>query len=86
MYVVTFHYRFKMSLAHQGISKRVCESSSDTLQAEEIISLLRDIRQDTSRLEGVLTLMRNEDNSSLPLFPILFMMLQIQPSMRPTAK
>ncbi|XP_075295757.1 serine/threonine kinase-like domain-containing protein STKLD1 isoform X3 [Opisthocomus hoazin] len=56
------------------------------LNAEEIISLLRDIRQDTSRLEGVLTLMRNEDNSSLPLFPILFMMLQIQPSMRPTAK
>ncbi|XP_075628080.1 serine/threonine kinase-like domain-containing protein STKLD1 isoform X2 [Balearica regulorum gibbericeps] len=56
------------------------------LNAEEITSLLQDIRQDTSRLEGVLTLMQNGDNSSLPLFPILFMMLQIQPSMRPTAK
>ncbi|XP_054704644.1 serine/threonine kinase-like domain-containing protein STKLD1 isoform X1 [Grus americana] len=56
------------------------------LNAEEITSLLQDIRQDTSCLEGVLTLMQNGDNSSLPLFPILFMMLQIQPSMRPTAK
>uniref|UniRef100_A0A663FA80 non-specific serine/threonine protein kinase n=1 Tax=Aquila chrysaetos chrysaetos TaxID=223781 RepID=A0A663FA80_AQUCH len=56
------------------------------LNAEEITSLLQDIRQDTSRLEGVLTLMQNEDNSSLPLFSILFMMLQIEPSMRPTAK
>ncbi|KAM9595375.1 serine/threonine kinase-like domain-containing protein STKLD1 isoform 6-T6 [Morphnus guianensis] len=56
------------------------------LNAEEITSLLQDIRQDTSRLEGVLTLMQNGDNSSLPLFPILFMMLQIEPSMRPTAK
>lgn len=57
-----------------------------SLQAGEITSLLQDIRQDTSRLEGVLTLMQNGDNSSLPLSPILFMMLQIQPSMRPTAK
>ncbi|XP_010292411.1 PREDICTED: serine/threonine kinase-like domain-containing protein STKLD1 [Phaethon lepturus] len=56
------------------------------LNAEEITSLLQGIRQDTSRLEGVLTLMQNGDNGSLPLFPILFMMLQIQPSMRPTAK
>ncbi|XP_075026763.1 serine/threonine kinase-like domain-containing protein STKLD1 [Calonectris borealis] len=56
------------------------------LNAEEITSLLQDIRQDTSRLEGVLTLMQNGDNSASPLFPILFMMLQIQPSMRPTAK
>ncbi|XP_074911821.1 serine/threonine kinase-like domain-containing protein STKLD1 isoform X9 [Buteo buteo] len=56
------------------------------LNAEEITSLLQDIRQDISRLEGVLTLMQNGDNSSLPLFPILFMMLQIEPSMRPTAK
>ncbi|XP_074968787.1 serine/threonine kinase-like domain-containing protein STKLD1 isoform X5 [Phalacrocorax aristotelis] len=56
------------------------------LNAEEITSLLQDIRQDTSCLEGVLTLMQNGDNSSLPLFPVLFMMLQIQPSMRPTAK
>ncbi|XP_069626952.1 serine/threonine kinase-like domain-containing protein STKLD1 isoform X2 [Haliaeetus albicilla] len=56
------------------------------LNAEEITSLLQDIRQDTSRLEGVLTLMQNGENSSLPLFPILFMMLQIEPSMRPTAK
>ncbi|KAM6047157.1 serine/threonine kinase-like domain-containing protein STKLD1 isoform 1-T1 [Theristicus caerulescens] len=56
------------------------------LNAEEITSLLQNIRQDTSCLEGVLMLMQNGDNSSLPLFPILFMMLQIQPSMRPTAK
>ncbi|CAM9669123.1 unnamed protein product [Bubo scandiacus] len=56
------------------------------LNAEEITSLLQDIRQDTSCLEGVLTPMQNGDNSSLPLFPILFVMLQIQPSMRPTAK
>ncbi|XP_074779489.1 serine/threonine kinase-like domain-containing protein STKLD1 [Athene noctua] len=56
------------------------------LNAEEITSLLQDIRQDTSCLEGVLTPMQNGDNSSSPLFPILFGMLQIQPSMRPTAK
>ncbi|XP_074747360.1 serine/threonine kinase-like domain-containing protein STKLD1 isoform X2 [Strix uralensis] len=56
------------------------------LNAEEITSLLQDIRQDTSCLEGVLTPMQNGDNSSSPLFPILFVMLQIQPSMRPTAK
>ncbi|XP_010081764.1 PREDICTED: serine/threonine kinase-like domain-containing protein STKLD1, partial [Pterocles gutturalis] len=56
------------------------------LNAGEITSLLQDIRQDTSRLEGVLTPMQNGDNSSLPLFPILFMMLQIEPSLRPTAK
>uniref|UniRef100_A0A8C0EX39 Serine/threonine kinase-like domain-containing protein STKLD1 n=1 Tax=Bubo bubo TaxID=30461 RepID=A0A8C0EX39_BUBBB len=56
------------------------------LSAEEITSLLQDIRQDTSCLEGVLTPMQNGDNSSSPLFPILCVMLQIQPSMRPTAK
>ncbi|XP_009864332.1 PREDICTED: serine/threonine kinase-like domain-containing protein STKLD1, partial [Apaloderma vittatum] len=56
------------------------------LNAKEITSLLQDIRQDTSRLEGVLTLMQNGDSSSLPLFPILLTMLQIQPSMRPTTK
>ncbi|XP_068771209.1 serine/threonine kinase-like domain-containing protein STKLD1 isoform X11 [Struthio camelus] len=56
------------------------------LNTEEITSLLQDIRQDTSHLEEVLTLMQNGDNSSLPLFSILFMMLHIQPSMRPTAK
>ncbi|XP_035197781.1 serine/threonine kinase-like domain-containing protein STKLD1 isoform X3 [Oxyura jamaicensis] len=56
------------------------------LNTEEITSLLQDLRRNTSRLEGVLPLMENGDNSSLPLFPILFMMLQIQPSMRPTAK
>ncbi|XP_025950226.1 serine/threonine kinase-like domain-containing protein STKLD1 isoform X1 [Dromaius novaehollandiae] len=56
------------------------------LNTQEITSLLQDIRQDTSRLEGVLTLMQNGDNSSPPLFTILFMMLHIQPSMRPTAK
>ncbi|XP_009567914.2 serine/threonine kinase-like domain-containing protein STKLD1 [Cuculus canorus] len=56
------------------------------LNAQEISSLLQDIREDTSHLEGILTLMRTEDNDSLPLFPILFMMLQIQPSVRPAAK
>ncbi|KAM6316373.1 serine/threonine kinase-like domain-containing protein STKLD1 [Podargus strigoides] len=56
------------------------------LKAEEITSLLQDIRQDSSRLEEALTLMQNGDNSTLPLFPILVMMLQIQPSMRPTAE
>uniref|UniRef100_A0A8B9R4H3 Serine/threonine kinase-like domain-containing protein STKLD1 n=1 Tax=Anas platyrhynchos TaxID=8839 RepID=A0A8B9R4H3_ANAPL len=56
------------------------------LNTEEITSLLQDLRHNTSRLEGVLPLMQHGDNSSLPLFPILFMMLQIQPSMRPTAK
>ncbi|XP_014798239.1 PREDICTED: serine/threonine kinase-like domain-containing protein STKLD1 [Calidris pugnax] len=56
------------------------------LKAEEITSLLQDIRQDTSRLEGVLTLTQHGDYSSLPLFPVLCMMLQIQPSMRPTTK
>ncbi|XP_035753558.1 serine/threonine kinase-like domain-containing protein STKLD1 [Egretta garzetta] len=61
-------------------------TTSFLLNAEEITSLLQDIRQDTSRLEGVLTLMQNGDNVSLPLFPILFMMLQIEPSMRPTVK
>ncbi|XP_054076680.1 serine/threonine kinase-like domain-containing protein STKLD1 [Rissa tridactyla] len=56
------------------------------LNAEEITSLLQNIRQDTSRLEGVLALTQNGDNSSLPLFPILLMMLQIEPSMRPTTE
>ncbi|XP_052525556.1 serine/threonine kinase-like domain-containing protein STKLD1 isoform X1 [Tympanuchus pallidicinctus] len=56
------------------------------LNAEEITLLLQDIRRDTSHLERVLPLMQKEDNSPLPLFPILSMMLQIQPSMRPTAK
>ncbi|XP_031412082.1 serine/threonine kinase-like domain-containing protein STKLD1 isoform X2 [Meleagris gallopavo] len=55
------------------------------LNAEEITLLLQDIRRDSSHLERVLPLMQNGD-SSLPLFPILSMMLQIQPSMRPTSK
>ncbi|XP_051492768.1 serine/threonine kinase-like domain-containing protein STKLD1 isoform X2 [Apus apus] len=54
------------------------------LNAEDRTSLLQDIREDSSHLEGVETLMSNGDNISLPLFPILIMMLQIQPSMRPT--
>ncbi|XP_025905177.1 serine/threonine kinase-like domain-containing protein STKLD1 isoform X1 [Nothoprocta perdicaria] len=56
------------------------------LNTEEITSLLRDIRQDTSCLEGLLTSMQNGDSSFLPLFTIVFMMLHIEPSMRPTAK
>lgn len=50
------------------------------------MSLLKEIRQDTSSLGKVLTLMQNRDKSYLPLCPVLLMMLQIQPSMRPTAK
>ncbi|XP_017929783.2 serine/threonine kinase-like domain-containing protein STKLD1 isoform X4 [Manacus vitellinus] len=56
------------------------------LNAEEITSLLQDIRGDSSCLEGALTLVQNADNSYLPLFPVLCMMLQIEPSMRPSAE
>nr|XP_030142216.3 serine/threonine kinase-like domain-containing protein STKLD1 isoform X1 [Taeniopygia guttata] len=56
------------------------------LNAEEINSLLQDIRGDSSCLEGVLTLMQNGESSYLPFFPLLVMMLQIEPSMRPTAR
>ncbi|XP_068887622.1 serine/threonine kinase-like domain-containing protein STKLD1 isoform X6 [Aphelocoma coerulescens] len=56
------------------------------LNAEEITSLLQDIRGDSSCLEGVLTLMQDGESSYLPFFPILLMMLQIEPSMRPTAR
>ncbi|XP_064532850.1 serine/threonine kinase-like domain-containing protein STKLD1 isoform X2 [Pseudopipra pipra] len=56
------------------------------LKAEEITSLLQDIRGDSSCLEGALTLVQNADNTYLPLFPVVCMMLQIEPSMRPSAK
>ncbi|OWK61384.1 Serine/threonine kinase-like domain-containing protein STKLD1 [Lonchura striata] len=56
------------------------------LNAEEINSLLQNIREDSSCLEGVLTLMQDGESSYLPFFPILVMMLQIEPSMRPTAR
>ncbi|XP_019331221.2 serine/threonine kinase-like domain-containing protein STKLD1 isoform X5 [Alligator mississippiensis] len=56
------------------------------LKAGEIMSLLKEIRQDTSSLGKVLTLTQNRDKSYLPLCPVLLMMLKIQPSMRPTAK
>ncbi|XP_071430817.1 serine/threonine kinase-like domain-containing protein STKLD1 [Pithys albifrons albifrons] len=56
------------------------------LNAEDTTSLLQDVRRDSCSLEGALTLMQNADNSYLPLLPILFMMLQIEPSMRPSAK
>ncbi|XP_027742909.1 serine/threonine kinase-like domain-containing protein STKLD1 isoform X4 [Empidonax traillii] len=56
------------------------------LSAEERTSLLQDIRGDSSCLQGALTLVQNADNSYLPLFPILLMMLRIEPSMRPSAK
>ncbi|OPJ67708.1 serine/threonine kinase-like domain-containing protein STKLD1 isoform A [Patagioenas fasciata monilis] len=49
-------------------------------------SVLNDIRQDTNRLEMIVIPLQAEYTSSAPLFPILFMMLQIEPSMRPTAK
>ncbi|XP_014728805.1 PREDICTED: serine/threonine kinase-like domain-containing protein STKLD1 [Sturnus vulgaris] len=56
------------------------------LNAEEINSLLQDIRGDSSCLVGVLTLMQDGESSYLPFFPILLMMLQIEPSRRPTAR
>ncbi|XP_015734542.1 serine/threonine kinase-like domain-containing protein STKLD1 isoform X2 [Coturnix japonica] len=56
------------------------------LNAEEITSLLQDIRQNASHLERIPSLMQKADNSSLPIYPILCMMLQIQPNMRPKAK
>ncbi|XP_005055679.1 PREDICTED: serine/threonine kinase-like domain-containing protein STKLD1 [Ficedula albicollis] len=56
------------------------------LNAEERTSLLQDIRGDSSCLVGVLTLMQDGGSSYLPFFPILLMMLEIEPSMRPTAR
>ncbi|XP_071621909.1 serine/threonine kinase-like domain-containing protein STKLD1 isoform X2 [Heliangelus exortis] len=56
------------------------------LNEEETTSLLQDIRQDTNHLQGAESLMQSGGYTSLPFFPILFMMLQIQPSMRPTAQ
>ncbi|XP_065504457.1 serine/threonine kinase-like domain-containing protein STKLD1 [Caloenas nicobarica] len=56
------------------------------LNAEETMYFLQDIRQDTNHLEKIVIPLEIEYTSSAPLFPILFMMLQIQPSMRPTAK
>ncbi|XP_054140175.1 serine/threonine kinase-like domain-containing protein STKLD1 [Melozone crissalis] len=55
------------------------------LNAEEIKSLLQGIRGDSSCLEGVLTLIQDGERNYLPFFPLLLMMLQIEPSMRPTA-
>ncbi|XP_053817719.1 serine/threonine kinase-like domain-containing protein STKLD1 isoform X3 [Vidua chalybeata] len=56
------------------------------LNAEEINSLLQDIRGDSSCLEGVLALMQDGESSYLPFFPLLLMMLQTEPSLRPTAR
>ncbi|KAF4789204.1 serine/threonine kinase like domain containing 1 [Turdus rufiventris] len=56
------------------------------VEEEEINSLLQDIRGDSSCLVGVLTLMQDGERSYFPFFPILLMMLQIEPSMRPTAR
>lgn len=82
-----FHYRLKMSWAHQD----VCECVEAllilcSLQAEETMCFLQDIRQDTNHLEMIVMPLQIEYTSSAPLFPILFMMLQIEPCMRPTAK
>ncbi|XP_074871959.1 serine/threonine kinase-like domain-containing protein STKLD1 [Carettochelys insculpta] len=56
------------------------------LKEKDIISLLQDIRKDTSSLERVLTLMQKRNKDTLPLSPILLTMLQIQPTERPAAK
>ncbi|XP_064583689.1 serine/threonine kinase-like domain-containing protein STKLD1 isoform X4 [Zonotrichia leucophrys gambelii] len=56
------------------------------LKAEEIKSFLQGIRGDSSCLEGVLTLIQDGERNYLPFFPLLLMMLQIEPSMRPTAR
>ncbi|KAK2535362.1 Stkld1 [Columba guinea] len=56
------------------------------LNAEETMCFLQDIRQDTNHLEMIVMPLQIEYTSSAPLFPILFMMLQIEPCMRPTAK
>ncbi|KAJ7395913.1 hypothetical protein BTVI_149958 [Pitangus sulphuratus] len=68
------------------IKEKRQKSEKITDTAEEITSLLQDIRGDSSCLQGALTLVQNADNSYLPLLPILLMMLQIEPSMRPSAK
>ncbi|XP_071673495.1 serine/threonine kinase-like domain-containing protein STKLD1 isoform X2 [Patagioenas fasciata] len=60
--------------------------SCSVLNEEETMYFLQDIRQDTNRLEMIVIPLQAEYTSSAPLFPILFMMLQIEPSMRPTAK
>ncbi|XP_039938976.1 serine/threonine kinase-like domain-containing protein STKLD1 isoform X2 [Hirundo rustica] len=56
------------------------------LNAEERNSLLQEIRGGSSCLERVLPLMQDGESSYLPFFPILLMMLQVEPSMRPTAR
>lgn len=88
MCVRVIYKGFKGSWARQDICKWICESSLTlcSCQAEEITSLLQGIRRDSSCLEGVLTLMQDGESSYLPFFPILLMMLQIEPSMRPTAR
>ncbi|XP_058709263.1 serine/threonine kinase-like domain-containing protein STKLD1 isoform X2 [Poecile atricapillus] len=48
--------------------------------------VLNDIRGDSSCLVEVLNLVQDGESSYLPFFPILLMMLQIEPSMRPTAR
>ncbi|XP_056208201.1 serine/threonine kinase-like domain-containing protein STKLD1 isoform X4 [Falco biarmicus] len=83
----TFHFSFTEKSDIWSLGCILLDMSTCfVLNAEEITSLLQDIRRDTGHLEGVLTLMQNGDNSSSRLFPILCMMLQVQPSLRPTAK
>lgn len=74
------------SWAHQDLW--VCEGSLTlcSSQAEERNSLLWDLRGGSSCLERVLTLMQDGESRYLPFFPILLMMLQVEPRMRPTAR
>uniref|UniRef100_A0A8C3XDN4 Serine/threonine kinase-like domain-containing protein STKLD1 n=1 Tax=Cyanoderma ruficeps TaxID=181631 RepID=A0A8C3XDN4_9PASS len=56
------------------------------LNAGERNSLLQDLRGGSSCLERVLTLVQDGESRYLPFFPILLMMLQVEPRMRPTAR
>ncbi|XP_063266102.1 serine/threonine kinase-like domain-containing protein STKLD1 isoform X3 [Prinia subflava] len=56
------------------------------LNAEERNSILQGVRRSSSCLEGVLTLMQVGESRYSPFLPILLMMLQTKPRMRPTAR
>lgn len=77
---------FRGSWAHQDISECVRALTLCSPQAEERNSLLQELRGGSSCLERVLTLMQDGESRYLPFFPILLMILQVEPRMRPTAR